>query len=312
MMECELWNLPACIMEAIGGFILNIINAPILPFLSVIKQLLMQPANIAPFGSLWAVLIYVISIFYGLFILFAGFNFIISGYNAEKRERAKEWLQNVVLMMLFVQASFLIYKLIAELAAGIASGVVSMIDPNFFLFTLDSLVNIFLEIALGIFYIAILFITMLVFSINYLLASIGVLFFPFGVFFYFIPPLRDIGRFIISKLMFVLFLPFFASLVLLGASELVKLGGFAMIKIVIVIGAFALVNVLMILLAILAVFRGVTGVMRSDIARGVMFLKGHFLVGSGVQKTEPKPTMSEREYWSRPRRDYPQYERRYR
>ncbi len=291
-------------MEAIGNFILSIINAPILPFLNVIKNLLTQPANIAPFGSVWAVLIYVISIFYGLFILFAGFNFIISGYNAEKRERAKEWLQNTILMMLFVQASFLIYKLMAELAAGIASGVVGMIDPNFFLFTLDNFSNIFLQIVLGIFYVIILFITVVTFSINYLLASMGVLFFPFGLFFYFIPPLRDIGRFVISKLVFILFLPFFASLVFLGGAELVKVGSFDMIKIVIMIGAFALVNVLMILLAILAVFRSVMGVMRSDIAHGLMLFKGHFLISSAMQKPEPKVS-NDRDYWDRIHKEYP-------
>lgn len=305
-MECTLLNLPACILEAIGEFILSIINAPVLPFLSAIKLLLSQPANVQVFSSLWAVLIYVISIFYGLFILFAGFNLIISGYNAEKRERAKEWLQNTILMILFVQSSFLIYKLIAELAAGITAGVVSLIDPNFFLFTLDNLVNIFLQIALGLFYVLVLFITVVVFAVNYLLASIGVLFFPFGLFFYFIPPLRDIGRFIISKLMFVLFLPFFASLILLGTSQLVNVGSFSAIKIILMIGAFALVNVLMILLAVLAIFRTISGVMRSDFARGAMFLKGHFLVGSAMPKAEPKH--NDREYWSKVRKDY--YERR--
>ncbi len=301
-MECSLLNLPACILESLGDFILSIINAPITPFLEVIKKLLMQPANVQVFGALWSVIIYIISAFYGLFILFAGFNLIISGYNAEKRERAKEWLQNTVLMILFVQASFLIYKLIAELAASITSGVVSIIDPNFFLFTLDSLMNIFLEIALGLFYVLVLFITVIVFSVNYLLASIGVLFFPFGLFFYFIPPLRDIGRFIISKLVFILFLPFFASLILLGAAELIKVGSFSMVKIVLMIGAFALVNALMIVLALLAIFRAVMGVMRTDIARGMMFLKGHFLVGSS-QKLEQNPA-SNREYWGKFRKDY--------
>ncbi len=291
-MECSLLNLPACIMDIIGQFVLSIINAPIQPFLEVIRNLLTQPANSQVFGALWAVLIYVISIFYGLFILFAGFNFVISGYNAEKRERAKEWLQNVILMIFFVQASFLIYQLIAELAAGIASGVVGMIDPNFFLFTLDNLANVFLEIGLGIFYVVILFVTVVVFAVNYLLASIGVLFFPFGLFFYFIPPLRDIGRFIISALMFILFLPFFASLVLLGASVLVQVGGFSMIKIVLMIGAFALVNVLMVLLAVLAVFRAVTGVMRSGITRGVMFLKGQVL--GTAQKPQPNEQFGRR------------------
>ncbi|VVB81087.1 Uncharacterised protein [uncultured archaeon] len=300
-MECSWINLPACLLEALGDFILSIINAPITPFLEVIKQLLTQPANIQAFGALWAVIIYIISTFYGLFIIFAGFNLIISGYNAEKRERAKEWLQNTLLMIFFVQASFFIYALISELASGVTAGVVSIIDPNFFLFTLDNLVNVYLEIAFGIFYVSILFTTVIVFSINYLLASIGVLFFPFGLFFYFIPPLRDIGKFVISNLVFVLFLPFFASLIFLGGAELIKVGGFSMVKIVLTLGAFALVNVLMVLLAVLAVFRAVMGVMRSDVARGVMFLKGHFLMGSAMQKSAPEQG---REYWGRVRKDY--------
>jgi hypothetical protein len=181
-----------------------------------------------------------------------------------------------------------------------------MIDPDFFLFTLDSIVNIFLQIALGIFYLLVLFITVVVLAVNYLLASIGVLFFPFGVFFYFIPPLRDIGRFIISKLMFVLFLPFFASLVLLGASALTQVGAFSSIKMLLMIGAFMLVNLLMILLALLAIARGVMGVMRTDIARGILLFKGHFLTSSAPKKPADPPG---REYWGRVRSDYPGYER---
>jgi hypothetical protein len=292
------------LFDLLSEFFLSIINAPIKPILGVIKLLLAQPPNIQAFSSLWAVLIYMISLFYGIFILIAGFNFIISGQNAEKRENAKQWLQNVILMMLFVQASFLIYSLVSELASAMTSGIVGMIDPNFFLFTLDNLANVFLEIALGIFYVTILFITVLVFSINYLLASIGVLFFPFGLFFYFIPPLRDIGKFIISKVIFILFLPFFASIILVGASELVKVGSFDMIKIVLMVGAFALVNILMILLAVLAIFRAVTGVMRADVTRGIMLLKGHF----NISQPQPKPLHNDREYWGKFRKDY--YERR--
>src|SRR3989338_5387672 len=99
-MACKLTNLSDCITDALSDFFLSIINAPFKPFLSTIKLLLTQPPNIAVFGSLWVVIIYLISIFYGLFILFAGFNFIISGYSAERRAQAKEWLQNIILMIL--------------------------------------------------------------------------------------------------------------------------------------------------------------------------------------------------------------------
>lgn len=267
----------------------TIINAPILPFLDIIKRLLMQPANVQAFTSLWAVIIYVLSAFYGLFMLGAGINLMVSGYNAEKRYRAKEWLQNTILMMFFVQASYLIYSLIAELAAGMTAGIVSIIDPNFFLLTLDNPVNIGLEIVLGIFYILTLLITIVALSVNYLLSSIGIVLFPFGLFFYFIPPLKGIGRFIINKLFFVLFLPFFASLILLGASQLLNAGGvYASIKIILMISAFALVDLLMIILAVIAVARSVTAVKRSDFGRSVVYMKTHFQPAAEQPKYEPR------------------------
>jgi len=312
-MACGILNIPECIAEKLTDLILTIINAPIIPLLDILKKLLTQPPNIYAFSTLWAVIIYIISIFYGIFIMAAGVNFIISGYNAEKRERAKEWLQNILLMIFFVQASYFLYSMISEVASRLTVGVINMIDPNFFLLTLDNMVNVGLEIVLGIFYLIILFITIIAFSINYLFASIGIVFFPFGLFFYFINPLRDIGKFILSTAVFVLFIPFFASLVLLGAAELLKQGGYESIKIILMIGAFALVDIMMILLGFMAIVRSVTTVLKTDTARGLMFLKGHFLVGAAMQKQEPRPQMNDREYWSKMRRDRYRndYERRY-
>src|SRR3989338_680479 len=286
-MTCGILSLPECIVDQLTSFIQSIVNAPLIPFLDIIRRLLTQPANVSAFGSLWAVIIYVLSTFYGLFIMAAGFNFIISGYNAEKRERAKEWLQNVILMIFFVQASFLLYSLVAEMAAGITSGIINMIDTNFFLITIDNTVNVGLEIVLGAFYLLTLLVTIIALSVNYFLASIGFVFISFCGFFFFFSPLRAIGKVIISKLAFVLFIPFFASLVLLGVSQLLTLSFFEYMKIIFMISAFMTINLLMIVLAILAVFRSVMGVLRSDVGRSAMFLKGHLLAGVAAQKPDP-------------------------
>jgi hypothetical protein len=296
-MTCGILNLADCIVEKFGDFILSIINAPLKPFLDAIKLLLTQPANIQAFAALWGVMVYVISAFYGIFILLAGLNFIISGYNAERRERAKEWLQNTLLMIFFVQASFYVYLLTAELASTLTAGVVNMISPQFFLLTLDNPVNLGLEIVLGLGYLLVLLITVIVFSINYFFASIGVLFFPFGLFFYFIPPLRDIGRFIISKLAFVLFFPFFAGLILLGTSRLIGVGAFSNIKIVLMIAAFLMVDVLLVLLAVLALVRAVMGLLRSDLARAFLFVKGHAFAAAPDKAPPNLPPHLQREYY---------------
>ncbi len=299
-MDCDVLNLPACMMDVVKDFVLSFINAPIKPLLSAVQALLTTPASVDIFSSIWAVMVYVISLFYGLFFIIAGLNFIISGYNAERRAKAKQWLQNVVLMMLFVQASFLIYKLVAEIAANLTAGVMGLIDPSFFLFTLDSIVNSFLQIFFGVFYVLAILLTVILLVMNFVLASMGVLYLPFGIFFYFIPPLRDIGRFIMNLLAFTLFLPFFASLILLAYSAIAKLPIFSSFKILFMIGAFMLINILMLLLAILAIARSVMSVMRSDIARGILFLKGNFLASSSAKTAEPEG----REYWSNVRKDY--------
>ena len=43
-------------------------------FLTLTKNLLSEPVNIGVFISLWTIIIYMLSIFYGLFLIFAGFN----------------------------------------------------------------------------------------------------------------------------------------------------------------------------------------------------------------------------------------------
>lgn len=307
-MVCGIFNLSDCIMDRFGSFILSIVNAPLIPLLSAIKMLITLPADTGLFFPLWQAIVYVVSTMYGLFIMGAGFNFIISGYNVERREWAKEWLQNTVLMIFCVQASFLIYSAMAEISAGMTAGIVNLIDPTFFLITLDDPASLGLQITLGFAYLIVLFITVIIFSIIYLLASIGVLFAPFGSFFYFIPPLRDIGRFILSMSLFVLFLPFFGSLIILGSSVLLKTTGLSGIKLILVMGAFVLVNILTILASILAVVRAVMGVLNSGIGRSIMFLKGSVL--SAIAPKQPEQP-SGREQWGKPRYDQPRFDRRY-
>ena len=291
-------------MDALSQFALSVLNAPIKPVLAALKFLVTTPATLDILHPIWAAMVYVISVFYGLFILGAGFNFIISGMSAERRTRAKEWLQNAILMMLFVQSSFLLYGLIAQIAASLTSGVVGMIDPNFFLFTIDDGISTALQMTFGSLYLVTICITLILLSINYLGCLVGAVFFPFGVFFYFIPPLRDIGKFIMSSLAFILFIPFFASLIFLVNSELMKVGYYDTLKIFFMIGSFWGINIMMLLLAVLAIVRAVMGLLRTDIARGVLFLKGQFLAGSALKKEEKTAEPPGREHWAEVRKDY--------
>ncbi len=269
MTECGLSNLATCIPEKLFEYILTIVNAPFQPLLDAINSLMTQPVNIHIFESLWVIIIYIISMFYGLFLLFAGFNFMISGYDAAKRENAKEWLKNTVLMILFVQASFLIYELVIEVGALLAAGVMDIIDPHFFLLTADSITNIGLELLLGMFYGIILVITVVFLALRYLLVAVGVLFFPFALFFYFIPPLQEYGKALLNILLVIIFVPFFNALILFAASALLDLPVFDNFKIVLMISAFLLINLLSLFLIILGIFKATTSAANSDAGKAI-------------------------------------------
>ncbi|MBI4154800.1 hypothetical protein HY498_01800, partial [Candidatus Woesearchaeota archaeon] len=103
-------DLVAAIFNSLKNFILDILNAPISPLVDFLKSLIQEPINIDLFQRYWEIIVYVISIFYGLILLTAGFNFIVSSYDVIRRERAKEWLKNSVLIIIFVSSSCLIYR----------------------------------------------------------------------------------------------------------------------------------------------------------------------------------------------------------
>lgn len=268
--SCGLSNLPTCISQKFFEFVLKLVNAPLQPFLSFTKSLLTEPVSINLFSPVWAIIVYIISLFYGLFLLFAGFNFIISGYDSAKRENAKSWLRNIVLMIFFVQASFFLYDLILQFAALLTAGIVNLINKDFFMLTADNLGSLALELSLAIPYLATVLLTIVLLTLRYLFVAVGIVFFPIGIFFNFVDPLASYGKLIINSLLILIFLPFFQSIVLLAASKLLEVGVFDNFKIVIMIGAFFLINLMMLFLVLFAVIKAVKSVTHSQVGKVII------------------------------------------
>lgn len=243
--ECGLLNLATCIPQKIYDFILNVINAPIQPLLTFTNNLLTEPVNLSVFSSVWAIVLYILSLFYGLLMLYSGFNFMISGYDAVKREKAKEWFRNILIMIVLIQASYFIYSTIIDINSLLTSGVINLVDMNFFRLTADNIINIGLQFFLGIFYVLTLIFTILFLTLRYIIVAVGVIFVPIGIFLYFIPPLREYGKLIVNFLGICIFVTFFDSLVFLAGSKLIELQLFANFKIVVMIAAFSIANFLM-------------------------------------------------------------------
>lgn len=243
--ECGLLNLASCIPQKIFEFIINLINAPIAPLLEFTKNLLTEPVSISTFSSIWAIVMYILSMFYGLLMLYSGFNFMISGYDAVKRAKAKDWFRNIFLMIVLIQASYFLYSIVIDLNSLLTSAVVNMTDEKFFLLTADNIVNIGLQFFFAIFYVLTLLITVLLLVLRYIIVAIGVIFVPFAIFFYFIPILNSYGRLIFNFLGISIFITFFDSLIFLACSRLIDIPLFANFKILVMISAFGMANILM-------------------------------------------------------------------
>jgi len=216
---------------------------------------MIEPVNIQIFASTWAIIIYMLSLFYGILLLVVGFRFLLSGYSPEQREKAKKGLANIVIMIILVQSSFLLYSLALEIVASMTAVVYSSIPSNFFLLTTESFSNIGLELVMIIPYICILVTTLIFLALRYICVGMGVLLFAIGIFCYFFEPLEAYGKLVINYLGVLIFLPFFYSIILLAASKFLEVGIFSEMKILVMIGGFALVDSFTILLILFVIFK---------------------------------------------------------
>lgn len=237
-----------CLPKLFFEFVLKIVNLPLQPLLFLVKKLLADEVNIDILKSFWSIIVYIISMLYGLLFMFSGVNLMISGYDAEKRDRAKQWLQNTLVMIFLVQTSFFFYKLLLELTTTLTSSVINMIDKSFFLLTADSLLNIGLEILMGLSYAVVLIIAIIVLSIRYLLVAFGVVALPLGIFLYFFPPSKQYGKLIVQFIIVATIIPFVDALILLMGSQIIDVGTFYNFKIVVMIASFFLVIVVNIMM----------------------------------------------------------------
>lgn len=140
--SCDLTNLASCIPQKIYDFFINLLNTPLQPLLQFIRNLMENPPSIDAFYGVWAIMVYCVSLFYGILFIYSGFQFLVSGHNALRRAMAKEWLKNTVIMIVLIQASFYLYGAILELSSILTTAVLSKVNKYFFMLTADNLMNI--------------------------------------------------------------------------------------------------------------------------------------------------------------------------
>jgi len=260
MGSCGITNLGSCLVEKLFEFILYVLNLPVKGLLAIINNLMLEPVNISLFASTWSIIIYILSLFYGILLLITGFRFIVSGSSPEQRDKAKKSLMNIILMMVLVQTSYFLYELILQVVSSMTTVVYKMIPESFFLVTSGDFANIGLELVLIIPYIAILVVTAIILALRYICVGMGVIFFALGIFFYFIEPLEAYGKLILNYLGVLVSLPFFYAIILLASSKFLEAGAFSGMKILVMIGGFGLIILLTLFLAIFVIFKAANAV----------------------------------------------------
>jgi hypothetical protein len=255
MADCGLLNLASCIPEKIYDFLISLLNAPLQPLLGLIKIMLTEPINTQSFISLWAIILYILSVFYGLILLYAGMNFMFSGHDEVKRAKSKEWLQNIFLMIVLTQASFYLYTWILDISSLMTAGMINLVDPDFFLLTADNIINIGLQFFFSFTYATTLMFTVFMLVIRYLAIVVGIVTFPIGIFLYFIPPVQEYGKLILNYLGVCIFMGFFDSIFFLVGSQLLSIPTFENIKIMVMIAAFSMANLMMLYLLFFSIIK---------------------------------------------------------
>lgn len=256
--SCSLLNLASCIPQKLFDFFIGILNAPIIPLLNLARTLLVDPIRLDLFLPLWAIILYILSIFYGILMIYSGFNFMFSGHSVIKRAKAKEWFVNIFIMIVLIQASYFLYSLVLDVQSLLTAGIMNLIDDRFFLVTADNLVNIGLQFFFAIFYAFTILITILLLTFRYIIVAAGVIFIPIGIFCYFIPPLKEYGRLIFNFLGVSIFSAFFISLIFLVCSQLIEIDVFNDFKILVMISAFGIANLLLFYLLFFSAIKSTT------------------------------------------------------
>lgn len=255
MADCGLLNLATCLPQKFLEYISGILSSPIQPLLDMVKGLLSAQVNLDLFSGFWAIMIYVLSMFYAFLILYSGFSFILSGYDARKRESSKEWLKNIVIMIILIQCSFFIYELAVQLSSVMTSTTLGLANNNFFTLRTDNISNLGLELLFFTVYLGNIILTGLILIVRYAIVSIGLVLFPLAIFFYFIQPLRSYGLLLINFIGVALFITVLDSILIVGFSKLIDISLFSNIKILVVISAFGIINIMMFFLMFFSIIK---------------------------------------------------------
>jgi hypothetical protein len=245
-----LLGMPFDIFGIFKGAVKNSFNNFNSGLLDLTEELLSANPDPELMFGWWQSITIILSSFYLLIFLLVGFSFLMSGHSVTKREQAKEWLKNTIIMIIGVGVSFYLYKLILDLASGITKFMWMSGFENFFQNSIFSSAGIFVLFVFS----STIGLALITLFLRYLFLLIGVVLFPIGIFLYLTPKLQNWGKIIFNFLGIMLAIQFIDIVVLIGSQQAVtQLAGNTGAIFVLPLGflVIAIVNIVMMVYAIL-------------------------------------------------------------
>ena len=145
--------------------------------------------------------------------------FILRSNDAEGRASAKKWMENMLVMIVFLAFSFQIFKVMLDFGAYLAASAASESMKSMFTSPLSFSSSVFALVIL-LPAIAGMLLTFLTLLLRYLLIPFLLFLFPIAILLYFTPITQRWGRAFLCVITSVIFMTAIDALILLGLSSL--------------------------------------------------------------------------------------------
>lgn len=205
------------ILDFIKNFIFDFVNIPLNESIKNIMFFINMKIDISALRDLWLFIVMALNSFYVLILSFHGIS-LMTNNDAISRSKSKKSLRNLIIIIIFVNSSYLIYESLLGFSHSV-NGIFSDYISNDILhseFRIDSLGNLF-----GYFFLLIAsYSSLLVIGARNFILTLGIVLFPLAGILYSFQNLKPYGATIIESLVILMFFPSAYSIVMISASKL--------------------------------------------------------------------------------------------
>ncbi|MEK6974345.1 MAG: hypothetical protein AABW41_03880 [Nanoarchaeota archaeon] len=205
------------IADFIKNFIFDFVNIPLNETIKNIIFFASMKIDISALKDLWLFIVMTLNSFYVLILSFHGIK-LITNNDAISRSKSKNSLRNLIIIIIFVNSSYLIYESLLGFSHSVNSIFSNYIsnDISYFEFRIDSLGNLF-----SYFFLLIAsYSSLLAIGTRNFILMLGIVFFPLAGILYSFQNLKPYGAAIIEFLVILMFFPSVYSIIMISASKL--------------------------------------------------------------------------------------------